>query len=70
MYCLKYGNLLGVERVENILVRIEQFINDNKEIYNPKYKVYTEFEIINENAEKRIIDRVNIDEDIEGNYNI
>ena len=60
---LKYGNLLGVERVENILVRIEKFINDNKEIYNPKYKVYTEFEIINENAEKRIIDRVNIDED-------
>ena len=60
---LKYGNLLGVERVENILARVQKFIDNNKEIYNSKYKVYTEFEITNENAEKRIIDRVNIDED-------
>jgi ATP-dependent exoDNAse (exonuclease V) beta subunit len=60
---LKYGNLLGIERVENILARVQKFIDNNKEIYNSKYKVYTEFEITNENAEKRIIDRVNIDED-------
>ena len=59
---MKYGNLLGIKKIEEIMVRVDKFIEKNREIYDYKYKVYTEFEIINNQLEKRIIDRINIDE--------
>lgn len=59
---MKYGNLLGIKKIEEIMVRVDKFIEKNREIYDYKYKVYTEFEIINNQSEKRIIDRINIDE--------
>ena len=59
----RYGNMLGKKIVEELIVRMEKFIEKNKDIYNEKYKVYTEFEIYDSEGKKRIIDRINIDEE-------
>ena len=58
----RYGNMLGKKIVEELIVRMEKFIEKNRDIYNEKYKVYTEFEIYDYEGKKRIIDRINIDE--------
>ena len=58
----RYGNMLGKKIVEELIVRMEKFIEKNSNIYNEKYKVYTEFEIYDSEGRKRIIDRINIDE--------
>ena len=58
----RYGNMLGKKIVEELIVRMEKFIEKNSDIYNEKYKVYTEFEIYDSEGKKRIIDRINIDE--------
>ena len=59
----RYGNMLGKKIVEELIVRMEKFIEKNSNIYNEKYKVYTEFEIYDSEGRKRIIDRINIDEE-------
>ena len=59
----RYGNMLGKKIITELLERMKKFIFDNKEIYNAKYKVYTEFEICDRENNKRIIDRINIDEE-------
>ena len=59
----RYGNMLGKKIVEELIVRMEKFIEKNSDIYNEKYKVYTEFEIYDSDGKKRIIDRINIDEE-------
>jgi len=59
----RYGNMLGKKLIEELLERMEKFILENKEIYDRKYKVYTEFEIYDSESNKRIIDRINIDEE-------
>ena len=59
----RYGNMLGKKIVEELIVRMEKFIEKNSDIYDEKYKVYTEFEIYDSEGKKRIIDRINIDED-------
>ena len=59
----RYGNMIGKNNIFEMIERMEKFIEKNLEIYNPKYKVYNEFEIYDdEKMEKRIIDRINIDE--------
>ena len=59
----RYGNMIGKNNIFEMIERMNNFIQRNLEIYNPKYKVYNEFEIYdNEKMEKRIIDRINIDE--------
>ena len=58
----RYGNMLGKKIVEELIVRMEKFIEKNSNIYDEKYKVYTEFEIYDSEGKKRIIDRINIDE--------
>ena len=58
----RYGNMLGKKIVEELIVRMEKFIEKNSDIYDEKYKVYTEFEIYDSEGKKRIIDRINIDE--------
>lgn len=58
----KYGNILGKSLLNELIDRMDKFILNNSSIYSPKYKVYTEFEIYDDNGEKRIIDRINIDE--------
>ena len=59
----RYGNMLGKKIVEELIVRMEKFIEKNSDIYDEKYKVYTEFEIYDSEGKKRIIDRINIDEE-------
>lgn len=59
----RYGNMLGKKIITELLERMKKFIFDNKEIYDAKYKVYTEFEIYDRENNKRIIDRINIDEE-------
>ena len=59
----RYGNMLGKKIVEELIVRMEKFIENNSNIYDEKYKVYTEFEIYDSDGKKRIIDRINIDEE-------
>lgn len=59
----RYGNMLGKKIIEELIVRMEKFIEKNKNIYDKKYKVYTEFEIYDSDGKKRIIDRINIDEE-------
>ena len=58
----RYGNMLGRKIVEELIVRMDKFIEKNSGIYDEKYKVYTEFEIYDSDGKKRIIDRINIDE--------
>lgn len=59
----RYGNMLGKKIVEELIVRMEKFIEKNSDIYDEKYKVYTEFEVYDSEGKKRIIDRINIDEE-------
>ncbi len=59
----KYGNLLGKKLLEELLERMEKFISENRKLYDPRYKVFTEFEIYDAQGKKNIIDRVNIDEE-------
>ena len=59
----RYGNMLGKNIVENLVERLDKFILENAEIYDSKYKVYTEFEILNKDGKKRVIDRISIDEE-------
>ena len=58
----RYGNMLGKKIVEELIVRMDKFIEKNIDIYDKKYKVYNEFEIYDSEGKKRIIDRINIDE--------
>ncbi|MBS6019800.1 MAG: UvrD-helicase domain-containing protein [Leptotrichia wadei] len=58
----RYGNMLGEKIVEELIVRMDKFIEKNIDIYDKKYKVYNEFEVSDSEGKKRIIDRINIDE--------
>ena len=59
----RYGNLLGKKVLSDLIGRIEKFTLESKKLYSPEYKVYTEFEIYDEEGKKSIIDRINIDEE-------
>ena len=61
-YLNRYGNMSGKENLIKLLERMNKFIDNNKEIYNPKHTIYTEFEIFDNEGNKKIIDRMNIDE--------
>lgn len=59
----RYGNMIGKNNIFKMIERMNNFIQKNLEIYDPKYKVYNEFEIFDdEKMIKKIIDRINIDE--------
>ena len=62
VYLNRYGNMLGKDNLIKLLERMNKFIDNNKEIYNPKHTIYTEFEIFDNEGNKKIIDRMNIDE--------
>ena len=59
----RYGNMLGKTILIEIISRLEEFISKNEDIYDKKYKVYTEFEIYDSEGNKKIMDRINIDEE-------
>ncbi len=58
----RYGNILGKERLNELIVRMDRFISEKRNIYSGNYKVYTEFEIYDDEGKRKIIDRINIDE--------
>ena len=62
MLLLRYGNLVGPKKIEEIMERTNKFIENNLYIYDKKYQVYNEFEIMDESNNKKIVDRINIDE--------
>ena len=55
--------MLGKAILTEIISRLEEFISKNRDIYDKKYKVYTEFEIYDSEGNKKIMDRINIDEE-------
>ena len=59
----RYGNMLGKTILIEIISSLEEFISKNRDIYDKKYKVYTEFEIYDSEGNKKIMDRINIDEE-------
>ncbi|WP_156285841.1 UvrD-helicase domain-containing protein [Oceanivirga salmonicida] len=60
MLMKKYGNLLGPNICKNVEKRCIDFANTNKDIFDNKFEIYTEYEIFDEDK-KYIIDRLNID---------
>ncbi len=71
MTLFKYGNMFGKKNMARTLDRIINFLfNDEKvlkyDIFNAKYKVYTEYEIVEKlknGIRKHRLDRLNIDYD-------
>lgn len=63
---LKYGNMLGDERVREIMDTGEKFLLANSEIFDPRFAVYKELELrTGDDSEAgrgtHIIDRLNVD---------
>lgn len=58
----KYGNLIGPKYVEMVLEKIKYFTKEYSKIFNENHTIYTEYEIFDENNNRFIIDRLNIDE--------
>lgn len=58
----RYANLIGPNEIQKIIEKSNQFIDNNKDIYNiKKYEVHNEFNIINNESEIYRLDRINID---------
>lgn len=65
---IKYGNMLGDKRVEEIVTSTLKFLDKNKEIYDERFTVYKELELKTvetvdgkEKTRTHIIDRLNVD---------
>jgi ATP-dependent exoDNAse (exonuclease V) beta subunit len=65
----KYSNMLGIDRTKDIILRVEKFISENKEVFDERFTVFKELELITYelDGEERIkkthiIDRLNLDE--------
>ncbi len=65
----KYGNMLGDERLREIMDRSEKFLKRNTDIFDPRFTVYKELELRTletddsgrERVRTHIIDRLNVD---------
>lgn len=55
---LKYGNLIGKEKINYITKVVNKFMNMYEYIFEAD-EIYTEYEIFDENNNKKIIDRIN-----------
>lgn len=62
MVLARYGNILGPVRTEEIIKRVEGFIEGNPRYFDHKWRVFNEYVIKGEDKEYRI-DRLLIDED-------
>jgi ATP-dependent exoDNAse (exonuclease V) beta subunit len=69
----KYSNMLGIKRTQNIILQVEKFISKNSDIFDRRWTIFKELELITYEEEvvegekikkKRthIIDRLNLDE--------
>jgi len=61
----KYGNMFGKKRLADVFERIDTTVYKNLDLFDKRWKVFTEYEInsiIDEKEVLRRIDRINIDE--------
>ncbi|OQY42572.1 MAG: hypothetical protein B6227_01545 [Fusobacteriia bacterium 4572_74] len=69
----KYSNMLGIERTQKIIERVEEFISKNSKVFDKRWTVFKELELVSyekegidgkETIKKKthIIDRLNLDE--------
>ena len=63
---VKYGNMLGDARLQDIVDRSNKFLQVNKEIFDPRFTVYKELELKTDDTSEfgrgtHIIDRLNVD---------
>ncbi len=62
----KYANMLGSERIEEVIKRVEKFIETEKEVFDERWEVFRELEVVIFEKDKKsrkshIIDRLNLD---------
>ncbi|WP_028855209.1 UvrD-helicase domain-containing protein [Psychrilyobacter atlanticus] len=57
----KYSNMLGIERTQKIIERVEKFIPKNPRVFDKRWKIFKELDVLY-NGKKKIIDRLNVDE--------
>ncbi|MEI6857433.1 UvrD-helicase domain-containing protein [Psychrilyobacter sp.] len=57
----KYSNMMGIEKTKRIMERVEEFISKNPKVFEKRWKVFRELELLH-NGKKKIIDRLNVDE--------
>ena len=57
----KYSNMLGIERTQKIIERVENFISKNSRVFDERWKIFKELDVLY-NGKKKIIDRLNVDE--------
>ena len=69
----KYSNMLGIERTQTIIGRVEEFISKNSKVFDKRWTIFKELELITFEKEEvdgvgatkrktHIIDRLNLDE--------
>ena len=69
----KYSNMLGLERTQKIIERVEEFISKNPKVFDKRWTIFKELELVTFEKEKvdgeemakkktHIIDRLNLDE--------
>ena len=61
MVLSRYGNILGPERMNNLLHRIDNFIENNPDYFDEKWEIFTEYEV-NKDEESFRIDRLMVNE--------
>lgn len=62
MLLKKYGNLIGIKKVDKIKSECTKYAKENTNIFNDEDIVYTEYEIFDKDESRYVIDRMNIDE--------
>ena len=62
MLLKKYGNLIGIKKVDKIKSECTKYAKENTNIFNDEDIVYTEYEIFDKDEARYVIDRMNIDE--------
>ena len=63
MLLKKYGNLIGLKKIDKIKSECIKYAKENTNIFNDKDIVYTEYEIFDKDEVRYVIDRMNIDEE-------
>ena len=58
----RYGNILGPEKINEVIKRGERFVKNNDHYFSEKWKVYNEYKLEGKNENYRI-DRLMVDEE-------
>lgn len=58
-----YGTLISLEKIENILEKVNKFIDNHSDVFSPKWThIYTEFTLFDQTGREQRIDRFMVDE--------